>query len=105
MDGTAVHRHREWAFNNGMVDFPVWAYDADGDSSSPTQQTESTGKRTAAGSRCPFTRAGRLVLRGAVRGYEGVSLRDMWLKAQRHPMKQWICLVKQDVEWDHEPFV
>ncbi|KLO78839.1 uncharacterized protein LW93_4160 [Fusarium fujikuroi] len=37
--------------------------------------------------------------------WEGVSLRDMWLKAQQHPDKYWICYTKELEEWDHEPYV
>ncbi|KAI1070407.1 hypothetical protein LB507_010230, partial [Fusarium sp. FIESC RH6] len=36
--------------------------------------------------------------------WEGVSLRDMWLKAQRHPDKMWICYTKDLEEWSHEPY-
>ncbi|KAF4495464.1 hypothetical protein FAGAP_8397 [Fusarium agapanthi] len=37
--------------------------------------------------------------------WEGVSLRDMWFKAQQHPDKYWICYTKELEEWDHEPYV
>ncbi|KAF4333319.1 hypothetical protein FBEOM_12873 [Fusarium beomiforme] len=37
--------------------------------------------------------------------WEGVSLRDMWLKAQRYPDKYWIYYTKRLEEWDHEPYV
>ncbi|WYZ41183.1 hypothetical protein EsH8_V_000078 [Colletotrichum jinshuiense] len=36
---------------------------------------------------------------------EGVSLRDMWLKAQTHHSKWWICRSKPMENWDHEPYV
>ncbi|GKU06338.1 unnamed protein product, partial [Fusarium langsethiae] len=31
--------------------------------------------------------------------WKGVSLKDMWLKAQRHPEKYWICYTKRLEEW------
>ncbi|KAI7762972.1 hypothetical protein LZL87_013074 [Fusarium oxysporum] len=37
--------------------------------------------------------------------WEGVSLRDMWLKAQQHPDKLWICYTREFEQWDHEPFI
>ena len=37
--------------------------------------------------------------------WEGTSLQDMWLKAQQHPEKLWICYTKELEEWDHEPYI
>ncbi|UPK93368.1 hypothetical protein LCI18_004303 [Fusarium solani-melongenae] len=37
--------------------------------------------------------------------WEGVSVRDMWLKAQQHSDKLWICYTKCMEEWDHEPYI
>ncbi|RGP69884.1 hypothetical protein FLONG3_7639 [Fusarium longipes] len=37
--------------------------------------------------------------------WEGVSLQAMWLKAQQHPEKLWICHTKKMEEWDHEPYI
>ncbi|KAM0244011.1 hypothetical protein ACHAP5_006675 [Fusarium lateritium] len=37
--------------------------------------------------------------------WEGVSLRNMWLKAQQHPEKLWICFTERLEEWNHEPYI
>ncbi|OAA36100.1 hypothetical protein NOR_07706 [Metarhizium rileyi] len=37
--------------------------------------------------------------------YEGISIYDMWLKAQKHHQKLWICYSKTLEEWDHEPYI
>ncbi|KAI8242537.1 hypothetical protein K4K55_010199 [Colletotrichum sp. SAR 10_96] len=37
--------------------------------------------------------------------YEGVSLRDMWLKAQTHRSKWWICCSKPMENWGHESYI
>jgi hypothetical protein len=78
----------------------VWAYDADWDSSE--EETVVDGEKYQ----------GRIkVAKWSVNSWfyaarwEGVSLRDMWLKAQRHPEKLWICYTKELEEWDHEPYV
>ncbi|KAH7305821.1 hypothetical protein B0I35DRAFT_483578 [Stachybotrys elegans] len=36
---------------------------------------------------------------------EGISIRDMWLKAQQHPDKIWIGYSKFMEPWDHAPYV
>ncbi|KAI1037608.1 hypothetical protein LB503_009442 [Fusarium chuoi] len=78
----------------------VWAYDADWDGSE--EETVVDGE----------TYQGRVkVAKWSLNSWfyaarwEGVSLRDMWLKAQQHPQKYWICYTKELEEWDHEPFV
>ncbi|KAF0321930.1 hypothetical protein GQ607_010863 [Colletotrichum asianum] len=37
--------------------------------------------------------------------YEGVSLRDMWFKAQTHHSKSWICCSNPMENWDHESYI
>ncbi|EXK77158.1 hypothetical protein FOQG_18124 [Fusarium oxysporum f. sp. raphani 54005] len=77
----------------------VWAYDADWDGSDEvTVDGEKYEGRVkvAKWSLNSWFYAAR---------WEGVSLRDMWLKAQRHPEKYWICYTKELEEWDHEPYV
>ncbi|CZR49111.1 hypothetical protein LB506_011502 [Fusarium annulatum] len=78
----------------------VWAYDADWDGSG--EETVVDGE----------TYQGRVkVAKWSISSWfyaarwEGVSLRDMWLKAQKHPEKLWICYIKNLEEWDHEPYV
>ncbi|KAM5345866.1 hypothetical protein ACJ41O_011727 [Fusarium nematophilum] len=78
----------------------VWAYDADWDSSE--EETVLNGEKyqgrvkVAIWSVKSWFYAAR---------WEGVSLRDMWLKAQQHPEKLWICYTKRLEEWDHEPYI
>ncbi|KAF5699710.1 hypothetical protein FMUND_14671 [Fusarium mundagurra] len=78
----------------------VWAYDANWDGSE--EETVVDGE----------TYQGRMkVAKWSLNSWfyaarwEGVSLRDMWLKAQQHPDKYWICYTKELEEWDHEPYV
>ncbi|KAF4454650.1 hypothetical protein F53441_2884 [Fusarium austroafricanum] len=78
----------------------VWAYDADWDSSK--EETIVDGEKYQ----------GRVkVAKWSVNSWfyaarwEGVSLRDMWLKALQHPDKLWICYTKELEEWDHEPYI
>ncbi|KAI8721470.1 hypothetical protein NCS52_00594600 [Fusarium sp. LHS14.1] len=78
----------------------VWAYDADWDSSE--EETVFNGEKYQ----------GRVkVAMWSVKSWfyaarwEGVSLRDMWLKAQQHPEKLWVCYTKRLEEWDHEPYI
>ncbi|KAJ4307523.1 hypothetical protein N0V84_012672 [Fusarium piperis] len=78
----------------------VWAYDADWDSLE--EETVFNGEKYQ----------GRVkVAKWSVNSWfyaarwEGVSLRDMWLKAQQHPEKLWICYTKRLEEWDHEPYI
>ncbi|KAH7163643.1 hypothetical protein DER46DRAFT_683530 [Fusarium sp. MPI-SDFR-AT-0072] len=79
----------------------VWAYDADWDSSEE-EETIVDGEKYQ----------GRVkVAKWSVNSWfyaarwEGVSLRDMWLKAQQHPDKLWICYTREFEQWDHEPFI
>ncbi|KAF4421778.1 hypothetical protein FACUT_10865 [Fusarium acutatum] len=78
----------------------VWAYDANWDGSE--EETVVDGEKyegrvkVAKWSLNSWFYAAR---------WEGVSLRDMWLKAQQHPDKFWICYIKEFEEWDHEPYV
>ncbi|KAF4996549.1 hypothetical protein FGRMN_4433 [Fusarium graminum] len=78
----------------------VWAYDADWDGSE--EETIFNGEKyqgrvkVAIWSVKSWFYAAR---------WEGVNLRDMWLKAQRHPDKLWICYSKEMEEWDHEPYI
>ncbi|KAL9568841.1 hypothetical protein ACKAV7_006986 [Fusarium commune] len=78
----------------------VWAYDADWDSSS--EGTICNGEKYQ----------GRIkVAVYALKAWfyaarwEGVSHRDMWLKAQTHQDNLWICHSKELEEWDHGPYV
>ncbi|RBR13742.1 hypothetical protein FVER53590_13542 [Fusarium verticillioides] len=78
----------------------VWAYDADWDGSE--EETVVDGEKyqgrvkVAKWSLNSWFYAAR---------WEGVSLRDMWLKAQQHPEKYWICYTKELEEWNHEPYI
>ncbi|RYP72426.1 hypothetical protein DL771_004221 [Monosporascus sp. 5C6A] len=81
--------------------FWVWAYDADWEPSS-TKDTESDGEEYQGRVKVPIYCLDAWFY--AAR-YEGVSLRDMWLKAQNHPAKLWICYSKPLEEWRHEPYI
>ncbi|RMJ08245.1 hypothetical protein BHE90_002938 [Fusarium euwallaceae] len=90
----------EWDEDDELDPYWVWAYDADWDSSA--EETTFKGE----------TYQGRVKvayysLKSWFYGarWEGVSLRDMWLKAQQHPDKLWICYTKYMEEWDHEPYI
>ncbi|RSL41286.1 hypothetical protein CEP53_012850 [Fusarium sp. AF-6] len=90
----------EWDEDDELDPYWVWAYDADWDSSA--EETTFEGE----------TYQGRVKvayysLKSWFYGarWEGVSLRDMWLKAQQHPEKLWICYTKYMGEWDHEPYI
>lgn len=78
----------------------VWAYDADWDSSQG--ETVFNGEKYQG-----RVKVAKWSLNSWFYGarWEGVSLRDMWLKAQQHPEKMWICYAKELEEWDHEPYV
>ncbi|KAF5686388.1 hypothetical protein FCIRC_2944 [Fusarium circinatum] len=80
----------------------VWAYDADWERAS--EETICNGEKYQGRVKVPI-----YALEGwfyAARWEEGgVSLRDMWLKAQKHEDKLWICDSKVMEEWDHEPYV
>ncbi|KAF5648626.1 putative glucan 1 3-beta-glucosidase [Fusarium sp. NRRL 52700] len=78
----------------------VWAYDADWDGSEEDTvvdgETYQGRMKVEVGSLSSWFYAAR---------WEGISLRDMWLKAQQHPEKYWNCHSKELEEWDHEPYV
>ncbi|PCD20137.1 hypothetical protein AU210_002080 [Fusarium oxysporum f. sp. radicis-cucumerinum] len=78
----------------------VWAYDADWDSSE--EETVFNGEKYQGRVKVAIWSVNSWFY--AAR-WEGVSLRDMWLKAQQHPEKLWICYTKELEEWDHEPYV
>jgi hypothetical protein len=77
----------------------VWAYDADWDSS---EETVFNGEKYQGRVKVAMWSVNSWFY-GA--RWEGVSLRDMWLKAQQHPEKLWECKSKRLEEWDHEPYV
>ncbi|KAF5711566.1 hypothetical protein FGLOB1_4925 [Fusarium globosum] len=79
----------------------VWAYDADWDSS--TEETVSSSGEKYQG-RVKVSVYSLNAWFYAAR-WEGVSLRDMWLKAQQNDDKLWICYTKEMEQWDHEPYV
>ncbi|RKK66822.1 hypothetical protein BFJ69_g15052 [Fusarium oxysporum] len=90
----------EFTANHNLDPYWVWAYDADWDSSD--EETVVNGE----------TYQGRVkVAKWSISSWfyaarwEEVNLRDMWLKAQQHPEKLWICYIKELEEWDHEPYV
>ena len=78
----------------------VWAYDAGWDSSQA--ETAINGEKYQG-----RVKVAKDSLNSWFYGacWEGVSLRDMWLKAQRHPDKMWVCHTKALEEWDHEPYI
>ncbi|KAM0190084.1 hypothetical protein ACHAPA_011083 [Fusarium lateritium] len=78
----------------------VWAYDADWDSSE--EETVFDGEKYQGRVKVAIWSVNSWFY-GA--RWEGVSLRDMWFKAQRHPQKMWICYTKSLEEWDHESYV
>ncbi|KAG8667727.1 hypothetical protein FPOAC2_12913 [Fusarium poae] len=78
----------------------VWAYDADWDSSE--EETVFDGEKYQGRIKVAIWSVNAWFY-GA--RWEGVSLRDMWLKAQQHPEKLWICYTKKLEEWDHEPYI
>ncbi|SCV40085.1 uncharacterized protein FFB14_07387 [Fusarium fujikuroi] len=79
----------------------VWAYDADWDSC--TEETVSSSCEEYQG-RVKVSVYSLNAWFYAAR-WEGVSLRDMWLKAQQHEDKVWICYSNEMEQWDHEPYV
>ncbi|KAF9774255.1 hypothetical protein IL306_007778 [Fusarium sp. DS 682] len=78
----------------------IWAYDADWDGSE--EETVFNGEKYQS-----RVKVAKWSLESwfYVARWEGVSLRDMWLKAQQHPEKLWICHTKRLEEWDHEPYI
>ncbi|KAF5556901.1 hypothetical protein FMEXI_954 [Fusarium mexicanum] len=78
----------------------VWAYDADWDGSEG--ETVVDGEKYEGRVKVALWSINSWFY--AAR-WEGVSLRDMWLKAQKHPDKYWICYTKELEEWDHEPYI
>ncbi|KAJ4307781.1 hypothetical protein N0V84_012503 [Fusarium piperis] len=89
-----------WNEEDELDPYWVWAYDADWDSSA--EETTFEGEtyqgrvKVAYYSLQSWFYAAR---------WEGVSLRGMWLKAQQHPDKLWICYTKHMEEWEHEPYI
>ncbi|SPJ86888.1 uncharacterized protein FTOL_11913 [Fusarium torulosum] len=77
----------------------VWAYDANWDSS---EETVFNGEKYQGRVKVAIWSV-KSWFYGA--RWEGVSLRDMWLKAQQHPEGLWECYTKTLEEWDHEPYV
>ena len=77
----------------------VWAYDADWDTSSEEvingEKYQGRVKVAIYSLKSWFYAA----------CWEGISLRDIWLKAQQHPEKLWVCRTKHMEEWDYEPYV
>lgn len=98
--------HDFWSSVSRVVDiFWVWAYDADWDPSSEddSAQAEGDGERRYEGKvRVAIYSLDAWFYAARV---EGVSLRDMWKKAQQRPDKVWMCFTKALENWDHEPFV
>ncbi|KAF5562520.1 hypothetical protein FPHYL_5616 [Fusarium phyllophilum] len=87
--------------NEELDPYWVWAYDADWDIS--TEETVCSNGEKYQGR----VKVAVYCLNAwfyAAR-WEGVSLRDMWLKAQMHEDKLWICYSKEMEQWDHEPCV
>ncbi|KAF5556904.1 hypothetical protein FMEXI_957 [Fusarium mexicanum] len=87
--------------NEELDPYWVWAYDADWDNSTEETVCSSGEKyqgrvKVAVYSLNAWFYAAR---------WEGVSLRDMWLKAEMHNDKLWICYSKEMEDWDHEPYV
>ncbi|KAM0351422.1 hypothetical protein ACHAP4_009563 [Fusarium culmorum] len=96
----AVSEDGGFGDNHNLNPYWVWACDADWDGSD--EETVVDGDkydgrvRVAIYSLNSWFYAAR---------WEGVSLKDMWLKAQQHPEKLWICYAKTLEEWDHEPYI
>ncbi|KAF5265051.1 hypothetical protein FOXYS1_4151 [Fusarium oxysporum] len=95
-----LSEYGEFTANHNLDPYWVWAYDADWDSSD--EETVVNGE----------TYQGRVkVAKWSISSWfyaarwEEVNLRDMWLKAQQHPEKLWICYIKELEEWDHESYV
>jgi hypothetical protein len=80
----------------------VWAYDADWDRDSV--ETLFNGEKYRGRVKVPIVALGAWFY-AARWGGEGVNLRDMWLKAQKHRDKLWICDSKDLEEWNHESYV
>ncbi|PNP53565.1 hypothetical protein FNYG_15742 [Fusarium nygamai] len=80
----------------------VWAYDADWDRDS--EETICNGEKYQGRVKVPIVALEGWFYAARWEG-GGVSLRDMWLKAQTHQDNLWICDSKELEEWDHEPFV
>ncbi|KAM5350246.1 hypothetical protein ACJ41O_006751 [Fusarium nematophilum] len=89
-----------WDEDDELDPYWVWAYDADWDNSAE----EITFKGETYQGR---VKVAYYSLKSWFYGarWEGVSLRDIWLKAQQHPDKLWICYTKHMEEWDHEPYI
>ncbi|PNP53573.1 hypothetical protein FNYG_15750 [Fusarium nygamai] len=87
--------------NEELDPYWVWAYDADWDNST-AETVCSNGEKYQGRVKVAIYSLNAWFY--ATR-WEGVSLRDMWLKAQMHEDKLWICYSKEMEDWDHEPYV
>ncbi|KID94206.1 hypothetical protein MAJ_09820, partial [Metarhizium majus ARSEF 297] len=103
IDASSIPENIEDSFITRACDiYWVWAYDADWEPLLPTSDTgldeeEYQGRvKVAIDSLDAWFYAAR---------YEGVDLYDMWLKAQKHPQKIWICFSKELEEWHHESYI
>jgi len=95
-----VDGNRKVKEGDSLDPYWVWAYDAGWDSSQA--ETVINGEKYQG-----RVKVAKDSLNSWFYGacWEGVSLRDMWLKAQRHPDKIWICYTKELEEWDHESYI
>ncbi|EKJ74238.1 hypothetical protein NXS19_005905 [Fusarium pseudograminearum] len=96
----AVSEDGGFGDNHNLNPYWVWACDADWDSSD--EETVVDGDKYEGRVRVAIYSLNSWFY--AAR-WEGVSLKDMWLKAQQHPEKLWICYAKRLEEWDHEPYI
>lgn len=103
VDTEPFSEHFDEVVRNPHPNFFVWAYDADWDSSSLSTKDiavdgeEYNGRvKVSIFSLDAWFYAAR---------YEGVNLRDMWLKSQSHPRKLWVCYSKPLEEWHHESYI
>ncbi|GKT56423.1 hypothetical protein ColTof4_09032 [Colletotrichum tofieldiae] len=92
-----------WRYLGGPSDetFWVYAYDADWEPAS-TKVTVSDGKEYRGRVKVPIYCLDAWFY--AAR-YGGVSLKDMWLKAQTQRSKWWICYFEPMENWDHESYI
>lgn len=92
-----------WKYTGRAVDtFWVWAYDADWEPSS-TNVTVSNGEEYRGRVRVPLYSLDAWFY--GARSEGEVSLKDMWLKAQTHREKLWICYSKPMENWHHESYI
>ncbi|KAH8665388.1 hypothetical protein BGZ61DRAFT_538743 [Ilyonectria robusta] len=91
-----------WKYTGRAVDtFWVWAYDADWEPSSDV--TVSNGEEYRGRVRVPLHSLDAWIYGARAEGE--VSLKDMWLKAQTHDEKLWICYSKRMENWHHESYI